>query len=104
MKKITMILAGLMVSGVALAKDVGPDEAVRLKDSGAVMDYEKLNTIALNLHKGSKIESTELEIDPKSPSQNQYIYKVDLISADGVKYDVTLDALNGYVFENKKDD
>ncbi len=98
MKKTAIILATLIFSGIAVAKDIGPDEAIKLKESGAILDFSKLNEIATNLYPGSKVESTELENE-----NGQYVYEIDLVDSNGLKYDVHLDASNGTVLKNERD-
>ncbi|MDP2246025.1 PepSY domain-containing protein [Pseudomonas sp.] len=92
--------AALSISvGIAQARDLGPDEALKLRDAGTVQSFEKLNTAALALHPGGKIEGTELEEE-----YGRYIYQLELRDAQGVQWDVELDASNGQVLKNQQDD
>lgn len=100
MKTINAVFATLALTAVAgfAQADVGPDEAVRLLKAGTVMDYELLNKAALAKHPGMTIHDTELE-----NSYGRYIYKVDLRNAQGIEWDVDLDAKTGEVLKDKQD-
>ncbi|WP_454255496.1 PepSY domain-containing protein [Pseudomonas sp. Marseille-Q8238] len=87
------------VVGVAQARDIGPDEALRLRDAGTVQSFEKLNAAAIAKHPGSTIESTELEEE-----YGRYVYQVELRDANGVQWDVELDATNAQVLKDHQDD
>lgn len=85
--------------GIAQAKDLGPDEALKLLDAGTIQTFEKLNEAALALHPGAQIDDTELEEE-----YGRYIYQVEIRDAEGVEWDVELDATNGTVLKNQQDD
>lgn len=102
MKTLTAVLAATALSltaGLAQARDLGPDEALKLRDAGTIQSFEKLNAAALALHPGSKTEDTELEEE-----YGRYIYQVEIRDAQGVQWDVELDATNGQVLKNLRDD
>ena len=62
----TALLAA--VAGAAQARDLGPDEALRLRDAGTIQSFEKLNAAGLAKHPGANVEGT-------------FASSVDLISA-----------------------
>ncbi|WP_313519075.1 PepSY domain-containing protein [Pseudomonas sp.] len=100
--KITALFAAAAlasVSSLAQAKDLGPDEALKLRDAGTVQNFEKLNQAALAKHPGSAIEETELEEE-----YGRYLYKVELRDKQGVQWDLELDATNGQVLKDHQDD
>jgi uncharacterized membrane protein YkoI len=102
MKKLTAIFAVAaltLTAGLAQARDLGPDDAVKLRDAGTVMPFEKLNEAALALHPGGTKESTELE-----EVYGRYIYQVDVRDTQGVKWDVEVDATNAQILKNQRDD
>ncbi|HSC85603.1 MAG TPA: PepSY domain-containing protein [Pseudomonas sp.] len=102
MHKLTALFAitALAVSaGVAQARDLGPDEALRLRDAGTVQNFEKLNDAAIAKHPGSKVEETELEEE-----YGRYIYQVELRDAQGVQWDLELDATSGQILKDHRDD
>ncbi|WP_166362930.1 PepSY domain-containing protein [Pseudomonas akapageensis] len=101
MKTLTALMtaAALALSaGIAQAKDLGPDEALKLRDAGTIQSFEKLNAAAQAKHPGSTIEKTELE-----KRDSGYVYEVDLRDAQGTKWDVELDATNGQVLKDHQD-
>lgn len=91
----TLIAAATM----AQARDLGPDEALRLRDAGIIKSFERLNEAALALHPGSRIEETELEDE-----YGRYIYQVELRDPRGMQWDLELDASTGEILKNHQDD
>ncbi len=87
-----------MTASLAHARDLGPDEALRLRDAGTIVSFEKLNTTALAKHPGSTVIQTELEEE-----YGKYIYQVELRDPQGVEWDVELDALSGQVLKDHQD-
>ncbi|CAD5378130.1 Peptidase [Pseudomonas sp. OF001] len=102
MKKLTALLATALIAataGVAQARDLGPDEALKLRDAGTIMSFEKLNEAAIAKHPGSAVEETELEEE-----YGRYVYQVELRDAQGVQWDLELDATNGQILKDHQDD
>lgn len=95
-----LLIAGLItLAGSVQARDLGPDEALKLRDSGTIMSFEKLNEAALAQHPGGVIRETELENE-----WGRYVYQLEVVDAQGVEWDVELDATNGQVLKNHQDD
>ena len=84
---------------IAQARDLGPDEAMRLRDAGTIKSFEQLNAAALAQHPGARIEETELEDE-----YGRYVYQMELRDAQGVKWDLELDASTGEILKNHQDD
>ena len=61
--------------------------------------FEKLNEAALAKYPGGKIEDTELEQE-----HGRYVYQVEVRDAQGVQWDVELDATNGKILQEHRDD
>ena len=102
MNKLSSLLIAMSLiatAGLAQARDLGPDEALKLRDAGTIQDFEKLNAAALAKYPGGKIEDTELEQE-----QGRYVYQVELRDAQDVQWDVELDASNGQVLQEHRDD
>jgi len=102
MKTLTTLLAAAslaLTANLALARDLGPDEAMRLRDAGTIQSFEKLNEAALAQHPGGKIEETELEEE-----YGRYIYQVEVRDTNGVQWDMDIDATSGEVLKNQQDD
>src|SRR5690606_11000919 len=97
MKKLTALIAIAVVGtvGLAQARDLGPDEALRLRDAGTVKNFEQLNAAALAKHPGAKVEGSELEEE-----YGRLVYQVELRDAQGVQWDVELDAKTGEVLKD----
>lgn len=92
-------VAALTVAGIAQARDLGPDEALKLRDAGTIQSFEKLNAAAMAKHPGATVEDTELEQE-----HGRYIYQVELRDAQGVQWDLDLDASTGEVLQDQRDD
>ncbi|KJZ33096.1 PepSY domain-containing protein [Pseudomonas fluorescens] len=87
-----------MTSSIAHARDLGPDEALRLRDAGTIVSFEKLNATALAKHPGAKITETELEEE-----YGKYIYQVELRDPQGIEWDLELDAVSGQILKDHQD-
>ena len=97
----TLFTAATLALGanLALAKDIGPDEALKLRDAGTIQSFEKLNEAALAKHPGATVEETELEEE-----YGRYVYQLELRDDKGVQWDVELDAKTGEVLKDQQDD
>ncbi|MCE6977089.1 peptidase [Pseudomonas frederiksbergensis] len=87
-----------MTASIAHARDLGPDEALRLRDAGTIVSFEKLNATALAKHPGANISETELEEE-----YGKYIYQVELRDPQGLEWDLELDAVSGQVLKDHQD-
>lgn len=97
----TLIVAATLTLGtnLALAKDIGPDQALKLRDAGTIQSFEKLNEAALAKHPGAQIGDTELDEE-----NGRYFYEVELRDEKGVQWDLELDAKTGEVLKDHQDD
>lgn len=91
---ITLCLAATAVQ----ARDLGPDEALRLRDAGTIQSFEKLNAAALARHPGATVKETELE-----EAYGKHLYQVELRDAKGTEWDVELDAASGEILKDHQD-
>ena len=101
MKTLTAVFAAAaltLTAGLVQARDLGPDEALKLRDAGTIQSFEKLNAAALAKHPGGVIEETDLEQE-----NGRYIYELDLRDAQGLQWDLELDATNGQVLKDHQD-
>ena len=87
-----------LTAGTVRARDLGPDEALRLRDAGTIVSFEKLNATALAKHPGSTITDTELE-----EQYGKYIYQIELRDPQGLEWDLELDAVIGQVLKDHQD-
>jgi uncharacterized membrane protein YkoI len=100
MKLLTVMAATLtLISLGAQARDLGLDEAVKLRDAGSIQSFEKLNQTALAQHPGGVIQDTELENE-----WGRYVYQLEVVDAQGVEWDIELDAATGEILKNHQDD
>jgi len=105
MEPLVRILTGLftasvigMTASLAAARDLGPDEALRLRDAGTIASFEKLNTTALARHPGATVTQTELE-----EAYGKYLYQVEVRDTQGVEWKLELDAISGQVLKDHQD-
>lgn len=101
MKALTALFATAALAlsaNVALAKDVQPDEVVKLVQSQQIQSLDALKQKAAAQHAGATVTDSELENE-----YGRYIYKVELRDAQNVEWDVDLDAKTGEILKNAKD-
>lgn len=93
------IAALAATAGIAQARDLGPDEALKLRDAGTIQSFDRLNAAALAKHPGGQVSEAELEEE-----YGRYIYQLEVRDAQGVKWDLELDATNGQILKDHQDD
>ncbi|KJH75368.1 MULTISPECIES: PepSY domain-containing protein [Pseudomonas] len=101
MKTLTALFTASLVAmtaSLAHARDLGPDEALRLRDAGTIVSFEKLNATALSKHPGSTITETELEEE-----YGKFVYQVEMRDPQGLDWDMELDAVSGQVLKDQQD-
>ena len=84
---------------LALARDLGQNEALRLREQGIILPLEQLLQSALQRHPGAKLLEVELE-----EHDDIYIYEVELLTLSGVVREIKLNASNGELLKDKVDD
>ncbi|MCF7534185.1 PepSY domain-containing protein [Pseudomonas petrae] len=101
MKILTALIAATALTataGYVQARDLGPDEALKLRDAGTIQSFEKLNAVALAKHPKSTITDTELEQE-----YGKYVYQIELRDAQGMEWDVEVDAVSGQILKDHQD-
>ncbi|MDX9667735.1 PepSY domain-containing protein [Pseudomonas sp. P5_152] len=101
MKNLTTLFTASLIAltaSLAHARDLGPDEALRLRDAGTIVSFEKLNASALAKHPGATITETELEEE-----YGKYIYQIELRDQQGIQWDLELDAVSGQLLKDHQD-
>ncbi|MGJ7514482.1 PepSY domain-containing protein [Pseudomonas baetica] len=88
-----------LTAGLVQAKDVPVDQIPQLVKDGKIKPLEELNQIVMKLHPGATITDSDLD-----NHTTLFEYEVELKDAQGVKWDVDLNAATGEVLKNKKDD
>lgn len=81
------------------ARDLGQDEALRLREQGVIMPLEQLFQKALGRHPGAKLLEVELDED-----DGLYVYEVELLTTSGVVREIKLNASNGQLLKDEEDD
>ena len=84
---------------LAIARDLGQDEALRLREQGLIQPLEQLLQKALERHPGAKLLEVELEED-----DDMYVYEVELLTTSGVVREIKLNASNGQLLKDEVDD
>lgn len=87
-----------VTAGYVQARDLGPDEALKLRDAGTIQSFEKLNAVALAKHPKATVTDTELEQE-----YGKYVYQIELRDAQGVEWDVEVDAVSGQILKDHQD-
>lgn len=101
MKTLTALFATAALAlsaNVALAKDVQPDEVVKLVQAKTIMSLDELKAKAVAKHPGATVTDSELEDE-----YGRYIYKVELRDAQSVEWDVDFDAKTGEILKDARD-
>nr|WP_314483892.1 PepSY domain-containing protein [uncultured Pseudomonas sp.] len=101
MKTLTALFTAAALSlgaTTAFAKDVQPDEVVKLVNAKTIKSLDELKAAAIAKHPGSTVKDSELENE-----YGRYIYKVELRDAQNVEWDVAFDAKTGEVLKDERD-
>ncbi|MBZ9784354.1 PepSY domain-containing protein [Pseudomonas sp. REP124] len=101
MKTLTALFAAATLTlgaGFAQAADVPVDQIPQLVKAGTIKPLEELNQIIMKLHPNSTITDSDLD-----KHTDRYEYETELTDAQGVKWEVELNAATGEVLKNKKD-
>ncbi|SEE43532.1 Peptidase propeptide and YPEB domain-containing protein [Pseudomonas costantinii] len=99
MKRLTaLVAAGIIASTAAQARAVDPDKPLKIPGTVTIVAFEQLEATALALHPGSTLLDTDLD-----EAYGKYLYQVELEDADGIEWEVELDALTGRVLKNHQD-
>ena len=99
MKRLTVLVAaGIVASLAAQAQAVDPDKPLSVPGTVTIVAFDQLEATALTLHPGSTLLDTDLDEE-----YGKYLYQVELEDADGIEWDVELDALTGHVLKNHQD-
>ena len=84
---------------LASARDLGQDEALRLRERGEILPLEDILKFALERYPDSKLLEVELE-----EKQGAYVYEVELLTPQGVVRELKFNASRGNLTKDKEDD
>ncbi|WP_433898163.1 PepSY domain-containing protein [Pseudomonas sp. PSE1(2024)] len=91
-------LALVMFCSTAVARDLGPDEALNLLKQGVILPLEQVLQQAMDRYPGAKLLEVELE-----EKHDVYIYEVELLTVEGVARELHLKADTGELVKDKED-
>ena len=97
---LTLLTAALFVcsTGLASARDIDQEEAAKLRTAGIIQSTQQLEAAALATHPGATITDSELDEE-----YGKHVYQVDLRDAQGIEWDVEVDATNGTILKDHQD-
>lgn len=84
---------------LASARDLGQDEALRLRERGEILPLEEILKFALERYPNSKLLQVELE-----EKQGAYVYEVELVTPQRVVRELKFNASSGNLTKDKVDD
>ena len=99
MKRLTaLVTASIMASLTPQAWAGDPDKPLKLPGTVTIVAFDQLEATALALHPGSTLLDTDLDEE-----YGKYLYQVELEDANGIEWEVELDALTGQVLKNHQE-
>lgn len=99
MKRLTALAAAVIIAITASrAGAVDPDKPLTVPATVTIVAFDQLDATALALHPGSTLLDTDLD-----EAYGKFVYEVELKDADGIEWDIELDALTGQVLKNHQD-
>ncbi|MDQ3732118.1 MAG: PepSY domain-containing protein [Pseudomonadota bacterium] len=103
MNKPSMVttIAGLVRLAAAGAgqADENPAVLARLIESGELLSWKAAGKKAKELRPGARVSQTDLDRE-----WNRYVYKREVVDANGVEWDIDLDAKTGEVLMQERQD
>jgi uncharacterized membrane protein YkoI len=94
-----IVLSLAAVCSLAVARDLDQDEALKLRQKGAILPLEQLMQQALDRYPNARLLEAELE-----EHDDHHIYEVELLTTEGVVREIKLDAATGALLKDKEDD
>jgi len=99
MKRLTALVTASIIASLALqAWAVDPDKPLKLPGTVTIVAFDQLQATALALHPGSTLLDTDLDEE-----YGKYLYQVELEDANGIEWEIELDALTGQVLKNHQE-
>jgi uncharacterized membrane protein YkoI len=88
----------LLVSWI-LKADLSHNEALRLRQMGAILSFEHILALALDRYPDALLLESELE-----RKRGIYIYELEILTPAGVVRELKINASNGQLIEDEVDD
>ncbi len=95
-KQAALVLFILFISGPLKALDLSHDEALRLRQAGAILPFEKILTLALERYPGAQLLESELERE-----DDVYVYEMDILTPAGIVRELEFNASTGQFIEDE---
>lgn len=88
-----------LAAGATAADDIGHDEALALRRSGALQPLESLLARVRERHPGATLLEAELE-----RKHERLIYELEVLGADGQVRELEFDARSGELLQDEEED
>ncbi|MFT0212656.1 PepSY domain-containing protein [Pseudomonas sp. F1_0610] len=102
MKKLIALFAAsafMLGANFAQAADIMPAQIDQLTKAGTIKSAQELNNVILKLHPNGVITDAEFE----TSMLHGYVYEVEVHDANGIEWDVHVNAKTGEVISNRQD-
>lgn len=86
----------LLVSGSLKALDLSHKEALRLRQAGVILPFERILILAFEHYPGARLLESELERE-----EGNYIYELDVLTPAGVVHELEINASTGRFVEDE---
>ncbi len=94
-----VVLLLLLLTSSVSARDLSPDEALRLREQGRIIPLEQVLSLIAQRHPQASLLEVELEED-----DDIYIYEVELATGEGLVRELEIDASTGKILKDEEDD
>lgn len=94
---VSFVATGLLLAGPAVA-DEDSKHAKRLQDAGTILPLETIIKKTTELYPGGRVVETDFDDD-----FNRHVYEVEIVDAEGVVWDMDIDATTGDVIKRGQD-
>lgn len=98
MNKLVLCILAVSLSGAVVARDIDQDEALRLRESGAILPLEQLLSRALQRYPLASLLEAELEEE-----HGRLLYEVELLLPSGEVRELEIDARDGRILKDEVD-
>ncbi|CAH9018865.1 hypothetical protein NURINAE_01185 [Candidatus Nitrosacidococcus sp. I8] len=96
-----VVLAALLFSvSWSLRADLGHNEALRLRQEGKILSFEKILGAALKRYPGALL----LESDLEQRKKDIFIYELEILTTSGVVRELKINANDGQIIKDQVDD
>jgi len=92
-----ILISILMIFSITLYADDDHDKAKRLVETGDILAFEIILTKAREIQTGKILE---VELETKN---GKYVYEIELLSLDGIVYELKFDAKTGKHLSTEKE-